>query len=87
MRFEEVFGRYRCGRLSCEEAANVLGISVSSFFRWRQRYEADGSKGLADQRIGKASARRAPVDEVARVPACCTDAQDCHRENPTKTAC
>ena len=63
MRFEEVFGRYRCGRLSCEEA--VLGMSVSSFFRWRQRYEAGG--GLADQRIGKASVRRAPVDEVARV--------------------
>jgi transposase len=63
MRFEEVFGRYRCGRLSCEEA--VLGMSVSSFFRWRRRYEAGG--GLADQRIGKASARRAPVDEVARV--------------------
>ena len=40
-------------------------MSVSSFFRWRQRYEAGG--GLADQRIGKASARRAPVDEVARV--------------------
>ena len=67
MRFEEVFGRYRCGRLSCEEAADVLGMSVSSFFRWRQRYEAGGSEGLADQRIGTASARRAPVDEVARV--------------------
>ena len=65
MRFEEVFGRYRCGRLSCEEA--VLGMSVSSFFRWRRRYEAGGSEGLADPRIGKASARRAPVDEVARV--------------------
>jgi hypothetical protein len=37
MRFEEVYGRYLCGRLSCEEA--VLGMSVSSFFRWRQRYE------------------------------------------------
>ena len=67
MRFEEVYGRYRCGRLSCEEAADVLGMSVSSFFRWRQRYEAGGSEGLADQRIGTASARRAPVDEVARV--------------------
>jgi transposase len=67
MRFEEVYGRYLCGRLSCEEAADVLGMSVSSFFRWRQRYEAGGSEGLADQRIGKASARRAPVDEVTRV--------------------
>jgi hypothetical protein len=53
MRFEEVYGRYLCGRLSCEEA--VLGMSVSSFFRWRQRYEAGG--GLADwQGVRPASA-------------------------------
>jgi transposase-like protein len=67
MRFEDVFGRYRVGRLSCEEAADVLGVSVSSFFRWRRRYEAEGAAGLADARLGRASARRAPVDEVARV--------------------
>ena len=55
MRFEEVYGRYLCGRLSCEEAADVLGMSVSSFFRWRQRYEAGG--GLADwQGVRPASA-------------------------------
>jgi transposase len=67
MRFEDVFGRYRVGRLSCEEAADVLGMSVSSFFRWRRRFEAWGAEGLADARLGKAAARRAPVDEVARV--------------------
>ena len=42
-------------------------MSVSSFFRWRRRYETQGVAGLADGRIGKASGRRAPVDEVARV--------------------
>src|SRR5687767_2678746 len=67
MRFEEVFDRYQAGRLSCEEAADVLGMSVSAFFRWRRRYEARGAAGLADARVGKASARRAPVDEVAKV--------------------
>lgn len=67
MRFEEVFGRFQSGRLSCEEAADVLGMSVSSFFRWRRRYEGQGTAGLADGRIGKASARRAPVDEVTKV--------------------
>lgn len=67
MRFEEVYGRHREGRLSCEEAADILGISESSLYRWRRRYEADGSAGLADGRIGKASGRRAPVDEVSRV--------------------
>jgi transposase len=67
MRFDEVIGRFGDGRLSCEEAADVLGMSVSSFYRWRRRFEAKGLKGLADSRIGKASGRRAPVDEVARV--------------------
>jgi transposase len=67
MRFEEVLGRYRSGGLTCEEAADILGMSVSSFFRWRQRHDVEGAAGLADGRIGKASARRAPVDEVSRV--------------------
>ena len=67
MRFEEIVGRLDSGRLSCEEAAQVLGMSVSSFYRWRRRYEAEGVDGLVDARLGKASARRAPVDEVTRV--------------------
>lgn len=67
MRFAEVYGRFRKNRLSCEEAAEVLGISVSSFYRWRERYEEHGATGLADARLGKVSARRAGVDEVARV--------------------
>jgi hypothetical protein len=67
MRFEEVVGRLRDGRLTCEAAADVLGMSVSSFFRWRRPFEAEGIEGLADRRIGKASARRAPVDEVAKL--------------------
>lgn len=67
MRFEDVYGRYRAGRLSCEEASDLLGMSVSSFYRWRRRAEAEGASGLADARLGRASGRRAPVDEVARV--------------------
>ncbi len=67
MRFEEVYGRFRVGRLSCVEAADLLGVSVSSFYRWRERYEGQGASGLADARLGKPSARRAPVDEVAQL--------------------
>jgi len=33
----------------------------------RDRYEANGAEGLFDRRLGKMSARRAPVDEVARL--------------------
>jgi hypothetical protein len=33
----------------------------------RRRYEEDGIEGLMDRRLGKLSARRAPVDEVMKV--------------------
>lgn len=67
MRFEETYNQYRAKRLSCEDAADLLGTSVSTFYRYRRRYEEEGEEGLADRRIGKLSARRAPVDEVSKV--------------------
>ena len=53
--------------MSQAEAAEVLGVSERTFRRWRDRYEAEGADGLYDRRLGRLSARRAPVDEVARV--------------------
>ena len=42
-------------------------MGVSELPRWRDRFEAEGAEGLYDRRLGRLSARRAPVDEVARV--------------------
>ena len=42
-------------------------MSERTFRRWRERYEAEGAAGLYDRRLGRVSARRAPVDEVMRV--------------------
>ena len=67
MKFEEVYGRTRSRLLSQAEAAEVLGVSERTFRRWRDRYEAEGAEGLYDRRLGRVSARRAPVDEVVRV--------------------
>ena len=67
MKFEEVYGRTRSRLLSQAEAAEVLGVSDRTFRRWRDRYEAEGADGLYDRRLGRVSARRAPVDEVVRV--------------------
>lgn len=67
MNFEKIYRQYESSRLSCEEAAAFLGISLSSFYRARRRYEEEGEEGLADRRLGKVSARRASVDEVMRV--------------------
>ena len=67
MKFEEVYGQAAARLLSQAEAAEILGVSERTFRRWRDRYEADGAEGLYDRRLGRVSARRAPVDEVARV--------------------
>ena len=67
MKFEEVYGRSCRGVLGQAEAAEILGVSERTLRRWRDRFEADGAEGLYDRRMGRVSARRAPIDEVARV--------------------
>ena len=63
-RYIEGLERYRARRLSCEEAAELLGVSERHFRRLRDRYEADGAEGLIDRRRGRVSGRRAPVDQI-----------------------
>lgn len=63
-RIVETIGRYWTGELSCLEAAEILGMSERHFRRLRDRYEADGAEGIVDRRLGKASARRVPVDRI-----------------------
>jgi transposase len=63
-RYIDGLERYRAGRLSCGEAAELLGISERHFRRLRDRYEAEGAEGLIDRRRGRVSGRRAPVDQI-----------------------
>ena len=67
MLFEEVYDIFNKKRIGCDEASSLLGISMSTFRRIRRRFEQDGLPGLVDGRLGKASLRRAPVDEVVEV--------------------
>jgi hypothetical protein len=67
MRFEEVYGRFGRGHLSCAEAADILGMSERSFLRYRMRYEAEGAEGLCDRRMGRVSGRRIAADVATRV--------------------
>ena len=64
MKFEDVYGRWRERRLSQADAAEILGMSERTFRRWRDRYEGEGVAGLLDRRLGKASAKRVPIDQV-----------------------
>ena len=65
VKFESVLDRVQSRGLSQLQAAEVLGMSERTFRRWRDRYEAEGLEGLFDRRLGKASAKAVPVDEIA----------------------
>jgi transposase len=63
-KFGDVLSRWERRELSGLEAAELLGCSERQFRRYRRRYEEDGLAGLSDRRLGKASAKRVPVDTV-----------------------
>lgn len=66
-RFEDALDRHKQGRLTAEEAGELLGISGRHFRRLRCRYRTAGADGLADQRLGKRSPRRAAESELDRM--------------------
>jgi transposase len=63
-RIVEAVGLYKTGKVTCDQAAEWLGVSERHFRRLRDRYEAEGAEGIIDRRRGRASGRRAPVDQV-----------------------
>ena len=67
MKFEEIYGRYRQKSLNCEEAAELLGVSVRTFLRKRERYDSEDFDGRFDLRLGRVSAQRASETEVREV--------------------
>ena len=67
MRFFDVSQRYIKGELGCDMAADILGVSVSTFYRMRKRFDDEGEDGLVDRRVGKMSARRISSDEAMRL--------------------
>jgi len=67
LRFEEALERYRKRRLTADEAGEVLGMSGRNFRRLIMRYDEDGTEGLRDRRLGRASPRRAPTAELTRM--------------------
>jgi transposase len=63
-KFRDVLSRWERRELSMMEAGEILGCSERQFRRYRDRYEEEGLAGLVDKRLGKASAKRVPVDVV-----------------------
>jgi transposase len=63
-KFCDVLSRWKARELSAQEAGEILGCSERQFRRYRRRYEEEGLQALFDKRLGKASARRVPIDRV-----------------------
>ena len=64
MRFIDIYGQYTKRKSTWGEAAEILGISISAFYRKRQIYQEDGSNCVFDRRVGRASPHRAADREV-----------------------
>ena len=64
MMFGDAHSMWTGGRLTLEQAAELLGVSARTFRRWTDRYGEDGIEGLRDRRVSRASHRAVPVDEV-----------------------
>jgi len=67
MRFEELYARRQQRFLTMAEAAEMLGVTERTFRRWSGRYDAEGTAGLQDRRLGRPSGRAVPVDEALRL--------------------
>jgi hypothetical protein len=64
MRFEDIYGRFDKRELTTTEAAELLGISVRTFLRKRERYEEEDFSGNFDKRLGKKAYNRAQDAEI-----------------------
>ena len=61
MKLQDVILKAMAKRLSWIEAAEIAGMSVRHMQRLRQRYQEFGYRGLFDQRRGKRSVHRIPI--------------------------
>jgi transposase len=67
MKLQDVILKAMAGSLSWIEAAEIAGMSVRNMQRMRQRYREHGYNGLFDQRRGKRSYHRIPMETAERV--------------------
>ena len=67
MKLQDVILKAMGKSLTWIEAAEVAGMSVRNMQRMRQRYQEHGYNGLFDQRRGKRSIHRIPMETAERV--------------------
>ncbi len=67
MKLQDVILKAMAKKLTWIEAAEIAGMSVRNMQRMRQRYQEHGYTGLFDQRRGKRSIHRVPMETAERV--------------------
>jgi len=67
MKLQEVILKAMAKKLTWIEAAEIAGMSVRNMQRMRQRYIEGGYTGLFDQRRGKRSIHRVPMETAEKV--------------------
>lgn len=67
MKIQEVILRTLNGQYQWHEAAEILGVSERTIYRWKWRYDRDGYNGLYDHRRHRPSPKRVPVAIVQQV--------------------
>ena len=54
MKVQDVLLKAIAKRISWLAAAEIIGVTLRTMRRWRERLEQDGDKGLADRRVYQA---------------------------------
>ena len=67
MKLQDVILKAMAKKLTWIEAAEIAGMSVRHMQRKREAYQKYGYNGLFDQRRGKRSAHRVPMETAERV--------------------
>lgn len=67
MKFANIYDRFDKRKLTSKEAADMLGVSIKTFYRKRQRYDEEDFDGRFDRRLGKESFHRAADKEVEMI--------------------
>lgn len=67
MKAQEIILRAMSGEIKWIEAAEILGVTARTVRRWLRRYEAMGYDGLYDNRLGKPSPRRVPMETAEKI--------------------
>src|SRR5262249_53456553 len=77
MKLQDVILKAMAKRITWTAATEIAGVSDRTMRRMKERYEEFGYDGLFDQRRGKRSIHRIPLETAESIKACCISMRSC----------